>query len=86
MRELHARACAHVSGEFDMKIVNWIMDQLNDGLSGDVVDSYFVQTSLVDLHMTDKELCERAEYDDRCSDAVRGRDRRGRVPIGKQVW
>ena len=42
------------------KMIGWIADKLS---SSDFIDLYFVLSDLVDIHLTDAELCETASLD-----------------------
>ena len=42
------------------KALGWIADKLS---SSDFIDLYFVLSELVDIHLTDAELCETASLD-----------------------
>ena len=68
-----------------MSLVNWILDQLNDGLSGDVIDSYFVMSDLKDIRLTDAELVQTAECDSLAEKTTK-RKNKNRRPIGKTVY
>jgi len=52
----------------------------------DVIDSYFIQSELVEVNLTDAERCETAFYDSLATSAVGEKKHRRSVPIGKQVW
>ena len=66
-----------------MSIVNWIIDHVR---SEDVIDLYFIMSDLVDINLTDAEMCERASFDSLASSIVNEHSGEKHVPIGKQVF
>jgi len=64
------------------KFVEMVIDRLP---SEDVIDAYFILSDLVDINLTDVEICERASFDSLASATVREYDGKD-VPIGKQVF
>ena len=40
-------------------LVNWVVDRF---ASTDIIDLYFVVSELVDIHLTEKEICETAYF------------------------
>ena len=61
-----------------MGLINWVLDAASD-----IVDSYFVQTDLVDVEVSEEEHYETAHYDSMCQDTGQGRPD---VPLGKRVY
>ena len=47
----------------------------------DVIDSFFIQTDLKEINMSDAELAERAQFDSMCDNIKIDKN----IPIGKQV-
>lgn len=63
--------------------VNWLIDTL---ASDDVIDLYFILSDLVDIPLSEAELCETAYYDALATQTMRDYNDAGRtVPIGKLV-
>jgi hypothetical protein len=62
--------------------VNWVIDTL---ASEDVIDLYFILSDLVDIDLSEAEICETAYFDALATATVReyGGDRS--VPLGKLV-
>ena len=53
----------------------------------DVIDSFFVESDLVDLNMTEAELCDRAAFDSLATaTAKQAQEDDNPVPIGKRVF
>ena len=76
-----------------MSFVNWMIDSL---ANEDVIDLYFIMSDLVDIELTEAEICETAcfdslasattrEYNSLASSTVQQHSRESRIPIGKQV-
>jgi hypothetical protein len=65
-----------------MSFVNRVIDFL---ASEDVIDLYFVLSDLVDINLTEAEICETAHYDAFASAAVRENNQKSKVPLGKLV-
>jgi len=51
--------------------------------STDIVDSYFIESSLVDINLTEEEKAHNAFFD---SQALNTSSSNTDMPIGKQVW
>ena len=66
-----------------MSFVNLLIDSLP---SEDVIDLYFIMSDLVDINLTDVEMCERASLDSLASATVREYNGEKYIPIGKQVF
>lgn len=63
--------------------VNWLIDTL---ASDDVIDLYFILSDLVDIPLSEAELCETAYYDALATQTMQDYNDAGRtVPIGKLV-
>jgi hypothetical protein len=65
-----------------MSFVNWVFDNLS---SEDVIDLYFVLSDLVEVNLTEAELCESAYYDSMANHTANNHKGKGNVPIGKVV-
>lgn len=65
------------------KMVEWVADHLPPG---DFIDLYFVLSELVDVNLTDREICERASLDSLATATLDERSGQSDVPIGKQVF
>ena len=61
-----------------MSILDALLDMLRPD---DVIDSYFVQSDLKEIYLTDKEITDRASFDSLCNN-IKIDDN---IPIGKQV-
>ena len=66
-----------------MSFVNLLIDSLP---GEDVVDSYFIMSDLVDINLTDVDICERASFDSLASSTVREYNCEKYIPIGQQVF
>ena len=66
-----------------MSFVNWLIDSF---APEDVIDLFFVMSDLVDINLTEAEICESACFDSLASAAVREYDGDKTIPIGKQVF
>ena len=66
-----------------MSFVNLMIDSLS---GEDVIDLYFIMSDLVDINLTDVEMCERASFDSLANASVREYNGEKYVPIGKQVF
>ena len=62
-----------------MSFINWIVDHLS---SEDVIDAYFIISDLVDINLTDEEMCESASFDSLANATA---NKESDVPIGKRV-
>lgn len=66
------------------KALGWVADRLD---SSDFIDIYFILSDLVDINLTDIEMCETASFDSLASETVREvGERQKHIPIGKQVF
>ena len=66
-----------------MSFVNWVIDTL---ASEDVIDLYFILSDLVDINLTEAEICESAYFDALASATVREQGgKNSAVPLGKLV-
>ena len=50
----------------------------------DIIEGFFIESDLVDLNMSESELCERASFDSLAVDAV-SKSSDDETPIGKRV-
>ena len=50
----------------------------------DVIESFFIESELVDINLTDQEVCERASFDSLAVSAANDYDDK-EIPIGKRV-
>ncbi len=66
-----------------MNFINWIIDSL---ASSDVIDAYFIQSDLVDINLTEAELCEIACFDALATDIVNKKCKKDKRPMGKRVY
>lgn len=66
-----------------MSFVNWMIDSL---ASESVIDLYFILSDLVDINLTDVEICETAALDSLASATVMDQSGDKSIPIGKQVY
>lgn len=66
-----------------MSIINWVVDHL---APEDVIDLYFIMSDLVDINLTDAEICERASLDSLATETLREYSGEKYVPLGKQVF
>ena len=66
-----------------MSFVNWMIDSL---ASEDVIDLYFILSDLVDINLTEAEMCESACFDSLASATSREYNGEKCIPIGKQVF
>ena len=69
-----------VQGSKDMSLLNIFWDAASD-----VIDAYFIQSELKEIHLTEAEQFETAFYDSLANSTVDS-SRCDGVPIGKQVW
>ena len=65
-----------------MSFVNWMIDSF---ASEDVIDLYFILSDLVDINLTETEICESACFDSLASAAVCELTGDSKIPLGKQV-
>ncbi len=65
-----------------MSFVNWAIDTL---ASEDVIDLYFILSDLVDINLTEAEICESACFDALASTIARDGKGDCNIPIGKRV-
>jgi hypothetical protein len=66
------------------KMIGWITDKFS---SSDFIDLYFVLSELIDINLTDAELCETASLDSfavNSANAYLG-DKQCNIPTGKLV-
>jgi hypothetical protein len=65
-------------------LLNWVADTF---ARSDIVDLYFIVSDLVDIPLSEAELCETAYYDALAMHTVddAGHDRYNGVPLGKLV-
>ena len=73
---------AKKQGEFTMSFVNWVIDTL---ASEDVIDLYFILSDLVDINLTEAEICESAYFDALASATAREHSGDHNIPLGKLV-
>ena len=66
-----------------MSFVNWLLDSF---APEDVIDLFFVMSDLVDINLTEAEICESACFDSLANAAVREYNGEKIIPIGKQVF
>lgn len=66
-----------------MSFVNWMINSL---ASEDVIDLYFILSDLVDINLTEAEMCESACLNSLASATVREYNGENNIPIGKQVF
>ena len=66
------------------KMIGWIADRLS---SSDFIDLYFVLSDLVDINLTDSELCETASLDSLAVNFADGYlgNKQCNIPTGKLV-
>jgi len=62
--------------------VNWVIDTL---ASEDVIDLYFILSDLVDIELSEAEICENAYFDALASETVQENKKNRKVPLGKLV-
>jgi hypothetical protein len=62
--------------------VNWVVDTL---ARQDVIDLYFILSNLVDINLTEAEICKTAYYDALASATVHEHIGDSGIPIGKLV-
>ena len=65
-----------------MSFTRWVFDTL---ASEEVIDLYFIQSDLIDINLTDAEICESDYYDSLANATVCEHKKDNRIPIGKQV-
>jgi len=58
-----------------MSLIDWFIE---------IIEGEFIETDLVDLNMSEAEICERASYDSLATSYVQKSDN-DNTPIGKQV-
>lgn len=64
-------------------LLNWVADTF---ARSDIIDLYFIISDLVDIPMSEAELCETAYYDALCTSSLQQYNAEGRtVPLGKLV-
>ena len=66
-----------------MSFVNFMIDSLS---GEDVIDLYFIMSDLVEINLTEAEMCECASFDSLASATVREYNGEKYIPIGKQVF
>ena len=64
------------------RALGWVADRID---TGDFLDLYFVLSDLVDINLTDAELCETACFDSLASEIASEYKPDGKTPIGKLV-
>jgi siroheme synthase (precorrin-2 oxidase/ferrochelatase) len=65
-------------------ILNWVADTF---ARSDIIDLYFIVSDLIDIPLTDDELCEQAYFDTmamRTAEGINQNEYQG-VPLGKLV-
>ena len=64
-----------------------ILDVLHDigAAAHEIIDSYFIQSDLVDLNLTEAECCQTAYFDALASHTANSGNTDSDIPIGKQV-
>lgn len=65
------------------QIIQWASDHLP---TGDFLELYFVLSDLVDINLTEQEICERASLDSLASAMMNEKGINPDIPIGKQVF
>ena len=65
-----------------MSIFDWVFDRM---ASEDVIDLYFVLSDMVDVNLTEAEICESAYFDSMANATIRKNKEENKIPIGKQV-
>ena len=65
------------------KFMNWVADHIT---FSDIIDSYFIETDLKDVHITEHERAETAYYDAKCQHQAGQQHGHYDCPEGKQVW
>jgi hypothetical protein len=65
-----------------MSFVNWVLDSI---AGDDYLDLHFVVSDLVDINITEAEICEIAHFDSMASFSAREFNGDGKTPTGKQV-
>ena len=64
-------------------LLNWVADTF---ARTDIIDLYFIVSDLVDIPLSETELCETAYYDALTMHTLDGAtDRSGGIPLGKLV-
>ena len=65
-------------------LLNWVADTF---ARSDIIDLYFIISDLVDIPLSEAELCETAYYDAMTMHTLDGTsaDRSGGIPLGKLV-
>ena len=63
-------------------LLNWVADTFT---RSDIIDLYFIISDLVDLPITEAELCETAYFDALAMNTLSEADRPTNIPIGKMV-
>ena len=69
-----------------MNFIEWLLGSGDSLASHDVIDSYFEQTSLVDIVLTDAELAQTADFDRLAEKTAKNYTKKRDVPKGKQVF
>lgn len=62
--------------------VNWVIDSL---ASDEVIDLYFILSDLVDIELSDAEICETAYFDALATATMQEYNGERAVPLGKLV-
>jgi hypothetical protein len=65
-------------------LLNWVADTF---ARSDIIDLYFIVSDLVDIPLSEAELCETAYYDALAMHTIEGvkADKYGGIPLGKLV-
>ena len=63
-------------------LLNWVADTLT---RSDIIDLYFIISDLVDIPLSQAELCETAYYDALSSHTIENAEEHGNIPLGKLV-
>jgi hypothetical protein len=67
------------------KLMNWVADTF---ARSDIIDLYFVVSDLVDVHLSEAEICENAYLDAFATQSVNTSNHQSvdSIPIGKRVY
>ena len=63
-------------------LLNWVADTFS---RSDIIDLYFILSDLVDIPITEAELCESAYFDALAQHTIDNNDGDPGIPIGKLV-
>ena len=66
-------------------LIDWVADKFP---ASDIIDLYFVLSDLVDIPLTESELCETAFYDAFATNTPEAfvENKQGNIPTGKLVY